>query len=88
MREPEHAASVIAAMTRKVRIPVTVKMRAGWNDEQRNAGVLARLVQDAGASAIAVHGRTAAQSYSGSSDWTSSLAWPNRWTSPCSAAAT
>ena len=69
MRQPEHAASVIAAMTRKVRIPVTVKMRAGWNDEQRNAGVLARLVQDAGASAIAVHGRTAAQSYSGSSDW-------------------
>ena len=69
MREPEHAASVIAAMTKKVRIPVTVKMRAGWNDEQRNAGVLARLVQDAGASAIAVHGRTAAQSYSGSSDW-------------------
>ena len=69
MRQPEHAASVIAAMTRKVRIPVTVKMRAGWNDEQRNAGELARLVQDAGASAIAVHGRTAAQSYSGSSDW-------------------
>jgi len=69
MREPEHAASVIAAMTRKVRIPVTVKMRAGWNEEQRNAGTLARLVQDAGAAAIAVHGRTAAQSYSGSSDW-------------------
>ena len=69
MRQPEHAASVIAAMTRKVRIPVTVKMRAGWNDEQRNAGELARLVQDAGASAIAVHGRTAAQSYPGSSDW-------------------
>ena len=65
MRDPEHAASVIAAMTKKVRIPVTVKMRAGWNDEQRNAGVLARLVQDAGASAIAVHGRTAAQSYLG-----------------------
>jgi tRNA-dihydrouridine synthase B len=69
MREPEHAASVIAAMTRAVRIPVTVKMRAGWNDEERNAPVLARLVQDAGASAIAVHGRTAAQSYSGTADW-------------------
>jgi tRNA-dihydrouridine synthase B len=69
MREPEHAAAVIAAMAKKVRIPVTVKMRAGWNDGERNADVLARMVQDAGAAAIAVHGRTAAQSYSGSSDW-------------------
>jgi tRNA-dihydrouridine synthase B len=69
MREPQHAASVIAAMTKAVKIPVTVKMRAGWNDEQRNAPVLARMVEDAGASAIAVHGRTAAQSYSGSADW-------------------
>lgn len=69
MREPAHAASVIAAMTKAVKIPVTVKMRAGWNDEERNAPVLAKMVQDAGASAIAVHGRTAAQSYSGSADW-------------------
>ena len=69
MREPGHAASVIAAMTRAVKIPVTVKMRAGWNDDERNAPVLARMVQDAGASAIAVHGRTAQQSYSGSADW-------------------
>src|SRR5262245_44740045 len=69
MREPEHAASVIAAMTKAVRIPVTVKMRAGWNDEERNAPTLAKMVEDAGASAIAVHGRTAAQSYSGLADW-------------------
>jgi tRNA-dihydrouridine synthase B len=69
MREPEHAAKVIAAMTKAVKIPVTVKMRAGWNDEQRNAPVLAKMVQDAGASAVAVHGRTAAQSYSGLADW-------------------
>ena len=69
MRDPAHAASVIAAMTRAVKIPVTVKMRAGWTDEERNAPVLAKMVQDAGASAIAVHGRTAAQSYSGSADW-------------------
>src|SRR5512134_304902 len=65
MREPEQAASVIAAMTKAVRIPVTVKMRAGWNDANRNAPTVARMVQDAGASAITVHGRTAAQSYSG-----------------------
>src|SRR5499426_4495484 len=69
MREPEHAASVIAAMTKAVTIPVTVKMRAGWNDEERNAPRLARLVEDAGAAAVTVHGRTAAQSYSGSADW-------------------
>jgi tRNA-dihydrouridine synthase B len=69
MREPSHAAAVIGAMTRAVKIPVTVKMRAGWSDEERNAPTLARMVQDAGASAIAIHGRTAAQSYSGSADW-------------------
>src|SRR5947207_5106245 len=69
MREPGHAAGVIAAMTRAVKIPVTVKMRAGWNDGERNAPTLARMVEDAGASAVAVHGRTAAQSYSGAADW-------------------
>src|SRR5438445_4492554 len=69
MREPEHAASVIAAMTRAVKIPVTVKMRAGWNDGERNAPTLAMMVEDAGAAAVAVHGRTAAQSYSGAADW-------------------
>jgi nifR3 family TIM-barrel protein len=69
MREPSHAAAVIGAMAKAVKIPVTVKMRAGWNDDERNAPTLARMVQDAGAAAIAVHGRTAAQSYSGSADW-------------------
>src|SRR6059036_2479739 len=69
MREPEHAASVIAAMTKAVKIPVTVKMRAGWSDGERNAPILAKMVEDAGAAAVAVHGRTAAQSYSGAADW-------------------
>src|SRR6266446_4934700 len=69
MREPGHAAGVIAAMTKAVKIPVTVKMRAGWNDGERNAPTLAKMVEEAGAAAIAVHGRTAAQSYSGSADW-------------------
>jgi nifR3 family TIM-barrel protein len=69
MREPEHAASVVRAMARAVRIPVTVKMRAGWNEREVNAPELARMVEDAGAAAIAVHGRTAAQSYTGESDW-------------------
>jgi tRNA-dihydrouridine synthase B len=69
MREPEHAAGVIRAMAKAVSIPVTVKMRAGWNDTSRNAPELARMVQDAGAAAVTIHGRTAAQSYTGFADW-------------------
>jgi nifR3 family TIM-barrel protein len=69
MREPDHAASVVRAMARAVDIPVTVKMRAGWNEREINAPALARMMEDAGAAAVAVHGRTAAQSYSGCSDW-------------------
>src|SRR5437867_11199712 len=69
MREPEHAAAVIGAMAKAVRIPVTVKMRAGWNDRSKNAPELARRMQDAGAAAVTIHGRTAEQSYSGSADW-------------------
>src|SRR5207237_7177520 len=69
MREPGHAAIVINAMAKAVKIPVTVKMRAGWNDLTRNAPDLARRVQDAGAAAVTIHGRTAEQSYSGSADW-------------------
>jgi len=69
MREPQHAAEVVRAMVQAVQIPVTVKMRAGWNEHEINAPELARLVEDAGASAVAVHGRTAAQSYTGESDW-------------------
>src|SRR6186713_2928361 len=49
MREPEHAASVVRAMARAVRIPVTVKMRAGWNEHSINAPTLAKMAEDAGA---------------------------------------
>jgi tRNA-dihydrouridine synthase B len=69
MRETEHAAIVIKAMAKAVSIPVTVKMRAGWNGHSRNAPDLARRVQDAGAAAVTIHGRTAEQSYTGSADW-------------------
>jgi nifR3 family TIM-barrel protein len=69
MREPEHAADVVRAMARAVKIPVTVKMRAGWDADHINAPDVARRMEDAGAAALAVHGRTAAQSYSGFSDW-------------------
>jgi tRNA-dihydrouridine synthase B len=69
MRDPQHAAGVVAAMVKAVKIPVTVKMRAGWNDASRNAPDLAARVQDAGAAAVTIHGRTAEQSYKGVADW-------------------
>ena len=69
MREPAHAQAIVSAMAKAVKIPVTVKMRAGWDEHEINAPELARRMEDAGAAAITVHGRTAAQSYSGSSDW-------------------
>jgi tRNA-dihydrouridine synthase B len=69
MRDPAHAASIVAAMSKAVEIPVTVKMRAGWNEREVNAPDLARRAEDAGAAAVAVHGRTAAQAYHGLADW-------------------
>jgi tRNA-dihydrouridine synthase B len=69
MREPDHAANVVRAMARAVNIPVTVKMRAGWNHRELNAPILAKMVADAGAAAVTIHGRTAEQSYSGQADW-------------------
>jgi tRNA-dihydrouridine synthase B len=69
MRDPEQAADVVAKMVKAVRIPVTVKMRAGWNDASRNAPEMAVRMQDAGAAAVTIHGRTAEQSYKGLADW-------------------
>ena len=69
MREPTHAAHVVQSMTKSVRVPVTVKMRAGWDEAAINAPLVAQMMEDAGAAAVAVHGRTAAQSYRGTSDW-------------------
>ena len=69
MRDPAHAVDVVAAMVKAVGIPVTVKMRAGWNDASRNAPDLAARIQDAGAAAVTIHGRTAEQSYKGLADW-------------------
>jgi tRNA-dihydrouridine synthase B len=69
MREPAHAATIVSAMVKAVKIPVTVKMRKGWDDDEMTAPEVARRVQDAGAAAITIHGRTAKQSYSGTADW-------------------
>jgi tRNA-dihydrouridine synthase B len=69
MRDPVHDTDVVSAMVKAVKIPVTVKMRAGWNDVSRNAPELAGRLQDAGAAAVTIHGRTAEQSYKGFADW-------------------
>lgn len=69
MKEPELAAQIIEAMVKKSKKPVTVKIRKGFNDENVNAVEVAKRLEQAGASLIAVHGRTREQFYSGVADW-------------------
>ncbi|MBP2650352.1 MAG: TIM-barrel protein, nifR3 family [Firmicutes bacterium] len=69
MRTPEVAYQIIRRVARAVNVPVTVKIRKGWNDASVNAVELAKLAEQAGAAAIAVHGRTREQFYAGQADW-------------------
>lgn len=69
MRDPDHALGLIEATVAASRVPVTVKMRLGWDDNQRNAPELARRAEAAGAQMITVHGRTRCQFYTGKADW-------------------
>lgn len=69
MRNPALAGEIIAAMTRAVDIPITVKIRKGWDDNHVNAVEFAQICEAKGAKAIAVHGRTREQFYSGKADW-------------------
>lgn len=69
MRDLDHAARLIQATLAAVSIPVTVKMRLGWDDRSINAPDLARRAEALGASAVTVHGRTRQQFYKGSADW-------------------
>ena len=69
MKTPELAGIILQAMVRAVRIPVTVKFRAGWDEEHRNAVEIARIAEASGVAAIAVHGRTRNQFYMGKADW-------------------
>ena len=70
MRRPELAQEIIETVVRSVRVPVTVKIRKGWDSGSVNAPEFARMAQAAGASVITVHGRTRVQMYSGTADWT------------------
>lgn len=70
MRDPEKAARIAQAVVEASPVPVTVKMRRGWDKGSINAVELSKMLEQAGVSAIAVHGRTRTQMYSGQADWT------------------
>lgn len=69
LRFPERIAYYFSRVSRELRVPVTGKIRLGWDDDSRNYLTIARILEDNGASLIAVHARTKAQAYHGSADW-------------------
>src|SRR5215468_9716597 len=69
MRDETHAAHILEAAVKAVELPVTLKMRTGWDEQSRNAPRLARIAEGCGIRMITVHGRTRCQMYSGSADW-------------------
>lgn len=69
LRDPEKVYKIVKAVVETVDKPVTVKMRAGWDDENVNAVEVARKIEQAGAKAVAIHARTAKQMYSGQANW-------------------
>jgi nifR3 family TIM-barrel protein len=70
MRQPANLQSIIREVRKAVSIPVTLKIRAGWDESSRNALQVARMAQSEGIDALAIHGRTRAQLYRGMADWT------------------
>jgi len=69
MREPDHALKLIEAVVKAVSVPVTVKMRLGWDHDSLNAPDIARRAEQAGVRMVTVHGRTRCQFYTGAADW-------------------
>lgn len=69
LRFPDRIAAVFQRLSRELDVPVTGKIRLGWDEDQRNYREVAHAVQDNGGSLLAVHGRTRAQAYKGSADW-------------------
>jgi tRNA-dihydrouridine synthase len=68
-REPRRVRRIVEAMKKAVTVPVTVKLRLGWNDEHRNYMEVAQAAIDGGADAITIHGRTRAARYKTSANW-------------------
>ena len=69
LKNPELIGEVIANMVAAVSIPVTVKIRAGWDDDSINASIITKIAEEAGAKAISIHGRTRQQKYTGKANW-------------------
>jgi len=69
MRDERHAARILEATVAAVDLPVTLKMRTGWDDGSRNAPLLAKIAEECGIRMITIHGRTRCQFYEGSADW-------------------
>ena len=69
MKDPPLAGRIVEAVKQATLLPVTVKMRLGWDEEHKNAVEFARVLEQAGADLITVHGRTRMQQYSGKADW-------------------
>ena len=69
MREEDKARRIIEATVKAVKLPVTLKMRTGWDHDSRNAPRLARMAEDAGIRMVTIHGRTRCQMYEGHADW-------------------
>ena len=69
LKHPELIGEIIAEMVAAVSIPVTIKIRAGWDDDSINSPLITKLAEKAGAKAISIHGRTRAQKYRGSANW-------------------
>ena len=69
MKNPKLFGEMVTAMVKATELPVTVKIRKGWDDNSVNAVEIARIAEDCGAAAVAVHGRTKNQMYSGTADW-------------------
>ncbi|SFW51706.1 tRNA dihydrouridine synthase DusB [Selenomonas ruminantium] len=69
MRDPDKAYAILSAIRKAVKMPFTVKMRKGWDDDHVNVLEIAKIAEAAGVDAIAVHGRTREQFYSGKADW-------------------
>jgi len=69
MKDEKLAGEIINAVVKAVDLPVTLKMRTGWDDQNRNAPTLAKIAEDAGIQMLTVHGRTRNQLYNGSADW-------------------
>lgn len=69
LKNPEKIKEIVSAVVKAVSVPVTVKIRSGWDEKSINAVEVAKIIEEAGASAITIHARTRSQGYSGVADW-------------------